>query len=340
FYKSDPVKWKETLVSEIGLVIAYSKMYSPLNDIRKTLNELDDLLLNDTSTVSRIKRINYLRSSAQISLDVADDNALMESVLRIDSICNSLLSEKVAFSAEEKKSMLASIVDSKLLLGNAALKKNYIVEAREYYESGLSQLSDLDMIDTELGKLRCRLHYQLAKLPSMTRLEAAQHAAEAVRWSGRLLRFYFFELAECVLHASDYPEVILDFCETFVSALEPRNQSILPQYLMEASNREINVIDVISEFSKVLIALNTERANTALHNLLQALSSAFDFILRRRAIHNDAIELIDKLAFQLNELSIILGEAGISMDDFSGLAKAQNAYSGVFLNDDSSMNAE
>jgi hypothetical protein len=90
----------------------------------------------------------------------------------------------------------------------------------------------------------------------------------------------------------------------------------------------------------VLIVLNTERANAALHNLLRVLSSAFDFLLRRKLIHNDATDLRDKLAIRLNELSIILAEAGISMEDFSGLAKAQNAYSGAFSSDDSSMNAE
>lgn len=341
-YKKDPTKWKEILISEAQVVIGYLAMYVPLNDNKKVLNELNLLLINDTSTIVRLKRMNYLRYSANISLKMDDECSLIKSVDDIYIIIIELKKDGVVLSKLESQSILATIVDTKLLIGNSELKNKKIAEARENYKEGLSQLSGLglDMVDTELGRLCFRFHYQLATVSELPRLEAAQHAAEAVRWSGRLLRYYFFELAELVLHASDYPELIQDFCESFVNVAEPRNQLMLSQYLGGVSNRGVNFISVISELSKVLIVLNTERANAALHNLLRVLSSAFDFLLRRKLIHNDATDLRDKLAIRLNELSIILAEAGISMEDFSGLAKAQNAYSGAFSSDDSSMNAE
>ncbi|MDW5416843.1 AAA family ATPase [Iodobacter sp. CM08] len=342
-YKKEPVKWKEFLVSEIQLVIEYSMMHLPANNVRKWFCELDNILVNEVSTASRLKRMNYLRSSAQISLDNNDGDALNDSVSRINNIYQSIISEKVVLDPVEKKSMQASIVDVQLLLGNIALKNNDIAEARECYENGLSLFPSLDLIetDTDLGILCFRLHYQLTKLPILTKLEAAQHASKAVRFSGRLFRFKFFELAKFVLQASDYPEVILDFCESFVNVAESNNQLILSQYLLGgASGNGVNLIDFISDFSKILIVHNTERANSVLRSLLQLLSFSFDSLIRRKIIHGDAIELRDKLSFQLNELSIILAGAGISMEDFSGLAKAQNAYSGAFSSDDSSMNAE
>jgi hypothetical protein len=342
-HKKNPVEWQGPLLNAIERIFEYSIMYSLRDDNRELLDELDRLLMQETSILGQLKRMGYLRNYASLCIDRNDEVSFHNAIEKINKIWFEFEKNDAILSVREKESMLAAIVDTKLLLGNYKLGNKNIAEAKENYESGLSRLSILDLVetDTELGRLCFGLHYQLAKLPILTRLEAAQHASKAIRFSGHLLRHYFFELAELALHASDSPEVILDFCESFVSVAESNNPFMLSQYLLGASsNREVNFIDIISEFAKVLIVINTERANIVLRSLLQILSFAFDFLIKRKIIRDDAIDLRDKLAVQLNELSLLLGGAGISMDDFSGLAKAQNVYSGAFPSDDPSINAE
>lgn len=323
----EPDQWLSVLATAIENFLEYSAIFNLRDDERPLMNELDELLSNMPSANNYFKRFGNLRNAARVSLNLKDVGAFGKIVDKIQILVENVSITDLELSSEQKDMLLVSAAEMKFLKGQFQSTLGNEDVARQEYENGLNLLIDLnpDSVETELGRLRFRLHYQLATSPIVPAINAASHAVEAIQWSGgSFFRHYLLGLAGVVLSAPENPEIMMNFCEAFLFK-DGRNKHLsIAQYYGRQPKSAVDFLEITIKLLKILFNDASERACGLSKSIIQILSHLIYILLQRNVVNRINVPLREKFEFLLSELINLLEEANFPLDDFAGLIDARN----------------
>lgn len=320
-----PGGWLNTLRFAIERVLDESIFTAHKKDEVALWYELDDILALIPGLAISFKRIQNLRKAAWLCVEAEIEPELVKAIAQIKEVRHGVHQISPTLSPEDRRVLLAVDVDTHFLEGQLDLLHHDGSAAQQEFEAALVLLTDLDLAlaNSELGRLRFRLHYTLATLPGVAELVAAKHAIGATEWGGIFFRHYFMQLAQVVLR-TDHPETILDFCAAFFVSME-KFQPALVRYFAGSNSSTLGFLEINTEFIKVLQGHADVRANEILSELIQIIVDVLVTGLRHSGGRFHHAILSNRFESVISELITILEDMPLAIDYLPTLLEVRTA---------------
>lgn len=319
----NPNQWRALMVSAIE---RYLMMFFIETEEELALyEELDGLLAQSYSADSRLKRIFHRRTVARMLLDMHDTEATMQTVGEIRTLLIELNRDLSA--SDQMPEVIAAEVDISLLTGDVFQLKKNIEQAIKEYQKGLNQLPfmELGSSKNELSHLRFELHSRLAVAPLefVKKIDAAMHAIQAVKCDvGYLAVVKFVPLAQAVLNISEQPNLVIEFCEVALKAVDGRNQNQFAIHLGRQPKSTLEFLSTAVELVKVIGKNDSEGAKSAISLIIDTLTQILHNLSRRRQIIGEKDR--ETLQIKIHDIISMLKSNGASLAKLSTLEEIIN----------------
>lgn len=321
-----PNKWQASLTLAIERYLGLFSFNLETEEELALLDELDSLLAQLPTLVTRLKRIGYRRSAARLFVEERNAEAAMQTVGEILTLIQEATRENVNLASEHMDEIIAAEADISLLTGDVNRMQEEFKRAYKEYQKGLKRLAHIEpgASRTELSHLRFELHSRLAEAPSpfVPELMAADHAIQAVKWGGGFFSMLtrFIRFAEPVLSLPEHPDIALAFCESALGAQDGRVQAQFAHYFGRQLNLATNFLTTAVELSRIIVQIGDERAKSALLLLAETSKLVLRNLNRRRQTIGGKYR--DEISSKIIELMNVLKNYGLPAENISDLEEA------------------
>ncbi len=327
----EPEVWGNILRLAIERVLDGTYLLEKVHDELSLREELDAILALTPDITNRLKRLDNLYKASQVYLSGENseksNQKLNEIIVQMSSIIGEFKKNVENFSMVNKTNFMRLVIAHKLLTGQWLVLAKQEGAARLAFEEGLELLvanEKLDNSDGRLDGLSFEFHRLLANLAIMPALDAAEHAVAAMRFAGgAVARHNFFALARVVQRASDYPRVMLQFCELFFISKKRPHQFLTRQGYTTNDSQTIDFFEINIAFIKVFLTQNNGQAQGMVQTIVEILSAVLAEVLRRRGQRVETNMLRSSFNEKIMQLINIVEDSPLQIEDFPALLEAQ-----------------
>ncbi len=247
---------------------------------------------------------------------------LQKTIKKIITLTNGVELSDTPLNNEELSQVNAAIVDAARLQGDLEILQNNPEGAITACKSGLDFLSKLKNIElnTELGRLQCRLHYKLARFPIMLNVGAAEHAIQAIHWSANFIHHYLIELGKIVIITENPGNLAKQFYIELANAQITYYQALL-SYFSSQPKTTSELLQCINSLCQII----RKEYPQVIHDKIEVIHLLSNVLERRLRRSDSGKFTVPQMAtFVSNTLQLcdLLTEIGINLEQFPGLLAA------------------